>query len=64
MEELFDEWLKRTEKDVLALLRKEGPMSAAQIAAALKLSGKGILSIIHKMAQQGTIKITEIQVTT
>ena len=64
MEDLFDEWLKRTENDVLALLSKEGPMSGAQLAAALKLSERAALSVIYRMAQQGAIKITGVQVTT
>ncbi len=62
MEDLFQEWLQSTERDVLQLLRKEGPMSLSALAAALKLSERATLSVIHRMAQQGAIKITEVRV--
>jgi DNA-binding Lrp family transcriptional regulator len=61
VEELFDEWLQRVEKDALQLLRKEGPMSASQIATRLKLSERATLSVIYRMAQQGTVRITGVQ---
>jgi len=64
MDELFQEWLQSTEQRVLELLRREGPMSASGLAAALKLTDKAILSVIHRMAQQGAIKVTEIRVAT
>jgi DNA-binding Lrp family transcriptional regulator len=53
--------LQGIEKEVLQLLRKEASQSAPEIAAALKLSEKGTLSIIYRMAQQGTIRITGIE---
>jgi len=56
--------LQRVEKDVLELLKKERSMSASEIAATLKLSEKAMLSVIYRMAQQGTVRITGIQVTT
>jgi len=61
LEELFEEWLQRLERNILALVQKEGPRGASEIAAALKLSEKAVLSVIHRMARQGTIKITGIQ---
>ncbi len=64
MEEVFQEWLQSKEGDVLQLLRKEGPMSASTLAAALKLSERAALSVIHRLAQQGAIKITEVRVAT
>lgn len=63
MDELFDEWVKRVEQDILALLRKTKTMSASQIAGTLKLSEKATLSVIYGMAQQGTVRITGIQST-
>jgi DNA-binding Lrp family transcriptional regulator len=56
--------LQRVEKDVLDLLRKEGSMSVSDLAATVKLSEKATLSVIHRMAQQGTVRITGIQPTT
>jgi DNA-binding Lrp family transcriptional regulator len=56
--------LQGIEKEVLQLLKKGGSMSASQMAAALKLSEKATLSVICRMAQQGTIDITGVQSTT
>ncbi len=64
MDELFHEWLRSTERDVLQLLEKEGPMSVTALATALKLSERAVLSIIHRMAEQGAIKITEVRAAT
>jgi len=61
LEELFEEWLQRVERNIVALVQKEGPRSASEIAAALNLSEKAVLSVIHRMARQGTIKITGVQ---
>ena len=63
MDELFDEWVKHVEEDILALLRKAKTMSASQIAGALKLSERATLSVIYRMARNGTVRITGIQST-
>ena len=39
-------------------------MSASGIAKALKLSERATLSVMYRMAQQGTVRITEVQATT
>ena len=36
-------------------------MSASQIATTLKLSERATLSVIYRMAQQGTVRITGVQ---
>jgi DNA-binding transcriptional regulator LsrR (DeoR family) len=36
-------------------------MSASQIATRLKLSERATLSVIYRMAQQGTVRITGVQ---
>ncbi len=64
IDELFREWLHSREQDVLQLLRREGTMSASALAAALKLSERAAVSVIYRMARQGAIKITGIQVAT
>jgi predicted ArsR family transcriptional regulator len=55
--------LHRVERDVIDLLKKQGSMSASEIAAILKLSEKAALSVIYGMARFGTVKITEVQAT-
>ncbi len=61
LDELFQEWLESKKREMLQLLRKEGPMSASALATALNLSERAALSVIYRMAQQGTIKITEVK---
>jgi DNA-binding Lrp family transcriptional regulator len=63
MDELFDEWVKHIEEDILELLRKAKTTSILQIAEILKLSERATLSVIYRMAQQGTVRITGIQPT-
>ena len=56
---LFHEWLKGVEKHLLELL---GEMrEPAEIARVLGISEKAMLTLIYRMAQNGSIRITEIR---
>jgi hypothetical protein len=58
---LFEEWVKAVEDEIMAFLKEKGSSDASEIAVKLKVSEESVLFLIGKMAREGKLKITKVQ---
>lgn len=58
---LFEEWVKAVEEEVLTFLKEKGSSNPTKIAAKLKISEESVLFLISKLAREGKLKITKVQ---
>jgi hypothetical protein len=60
---LFEEWARSVEEEVLTTLKTRGQMDLKQLAAQLKISPESTLYFLGKLVRQGGATISEIQAT-
>jgi len=59
--ELFEEWARAIEEEIVGLLKEKGTSEPSEIAAKLKISEESALFFIGKMAREKKVKITGIK---
>ena len=58
---LFEEWAKAVEGEILEFLKEQKTSTPAKIAAKLKITEESVLFLIGKLAREGKLKITGVQ---
>jgi hypothetical protein len=61
--ELFEEWVRGVEDEVLAILKARAPLDLATLAGALKISPQGALHLLGKLVRDGKATISSIRAT-
>jgi hypothetical protein len=61
---LFEEWARSVGEEVLATLKRRGPLDLVNLASALKISPESALFFLGKLVREGKATITSIQATT
>jgi len=60
---LFEEWARSVEGEVLATLKARGPLDLATLAGALKMSPESALYLLAKLVREGKATIDSIRAT-
>jgi predicted HTH transcriptional regulator len=58
---LFEEWVKEVEGEILEFLKEKQSSTPGEIADKIKLSEESVLILIGKLAREGKLKITGVQ---
>ena len=61
LRDLFEEWVKAVEEEILGFLKEKGANEPSGIATKLKISEESVIFLIGKMAMEKKIKITGIK---
>lgn len=57
----FDRWSKDLEKKILDLLDKKGSAGPSEIAAALAIPEDVVVSLLHRLALEGKVRIGSVE---
>ena len=57
---LFEEWAKAVEGEILEFLKEQKTITPAEIAAKLKITEESVLFLVGKLAREGKLKITGV----
>jgi hypothetical protein len=60
---VFEEWARSVADEVLAALKRNGPLDLATLADALKFSPESTLSLLYKLVREGKVTVGSIRVT-
>ena len=52
---LFEDWLEELEDEVMALVRRHGPLDAQDLARTLGLSQRGATFLVSKLNREGKL---------
>jgi hypothetical protein len=50
---LFEDWLEELEEEIIALIRRHGPLDAGELAGKLGVSRRGARFLLSKLAREG-----------
>jgi DNA-binding Lrp family transcriptional regulator len=57
----MDGWWNEIDRDVRAILERSGPMSPRDIARQLRLSEGAVASVLAMLAQEGKLRINQVE---
>ncbi|MGQ9655990.1 MAG: hypothetical protein ACUVXD_18195 [Thermodesulfobacteriota bacterium] len=58
LRDLFEDWLRQVEEEILAFVSEQGKVNALEIAERLKISEQSAVFLLSKLAREGKIHMS------